>query len=180
MPGKKKPAKAKKKPAKAKKKPAKKPARAAAGPPSLRGCDLVFEIDEDAPDVRAAVQALRRGDRAILRAAEPHVVAYCEDILARAGDDAPEITLRRPSDVWRHVRLGGEMMVQRRARGDAEDGVYFSLECNCDWEPEHAMQLVIRDGKAVTKVSGYDGHLTNSGAYADPRLVGVVYRRIGS
>jgi hypothetical protein len=36
---------------------------------------------------------------------------------------------------------------------------------------------VWRDGKAITKVGRYDGHMTNSDAYADPELVGVVYVR---
>jgi hypothetical protein len=40
------------------------------------------------------------------------------------------------------------------------------------------LQLVIRDGLAVTKVGAFDGHRTNADAFADPSLVGVVYRRI--
>jgi hypothetical protein len=46
---------------------------------------------------------------------------------------------------------------------------------NCDWEVEHGMQLVLRDGRTVSKVSPYDGHLTNADAFADPKLVGVIY-----
>jgi len=37
--------------------------------------------------------------------------------------------------------------------------VYFSIEGNCDWEEEHGLQLVFRDGTEVTKVGQYDGHL---------------------
>ncbi|WP_420847686.1 DUF6985 domain-containing protein [Natronosporangium hydrolyticum] len=55
--------------------------------------------------------------------------------------------------------------------------VYVSIECECAWEPEHGLQIVFRDGAAVTKVGPYDGHLTNSAAYADDTLDGVVYRR---
>ena len=62
-----------------------------------------------------------------------------------------------------------------RDDGDSEDGIYFSLECNCDWEPEHGLQLILRDGTRITKVGGYDGHLTNADAFGDPAKVGVVY-----
>jgi hypothetical protein len=65
-------------------------------------------------------------------------------------------------------------MVSRRAYGDK--GVYVSIECNCDWEPEHGLQIVLKNGSEVTKVGPYDGHLTNSDAYADSTLEGVVYK----
>ena len=79
--------------------------------------------------------------------------------------------IRAPEDVWRHVQLGDELWVQR-----AQSGRWFvSIECECDWEPEHGLQLVLEDGARVTKVGPYDGHLTNAAAYADPTLEGVVY-----
>jgi hypothetical protein len=46
-----------------------------------------------------------------------------------------------------------------------------------DWEPEHGLQIVFRDGRAVTKVGPYGGHLTNSAAHADDTLDGIVYYR---
>ena len=49
------------------------------------------------------------------------------------------------------------------------------IECGCDWEPEHGLELVLEDGARVTKVGPYDGHLTNAAAYADPTLESVVY-----
>jgi len=64
-------------------------------------------------------------------------------------------------------------MVSRRAYGDK--GIYVSLECNCNWEPEHGLQLVFKNGSTIKKVGPYDGHLANSDAYADDRLENVVY-----
>lgn len=61
----------------------------------------------------------------------------------------------------------------RRAYGDK--GIYVSLECSCDWEPEHGLQIVFKDGKRVNKISSYDGHLTNSDAYADDDLEDVIF-----
>lgn len=82
---------------------------------------------------------------------------------------------RGEADVWRHVTFGGEIIVRVRADGDSEDGVYLSIECECDWEPEHGLMLVYRDGPTIAKVGPYDGHVTQADAYANPDLVGVVY-----
>lgn len=43
------------------------------------------------------------------------------------------------------------------------------------WEEEHGLQLIVRDGRTVVKVGGYDGHLTNTDAFGVPDLVDVVY-----
>lgn len=65
-------------------------------------------------------------------------------------------------------------MVKRRASGDR--GIYISLECGCNWEPEHGLQIVFKHGRTINKIGPYDSHLTNSDAYADPKLEDVVYR----
>lgn len=80
-----------------------------------------------------------------------------------------------PAGVWKHVHFGSEAMVERRDA--AVRTVYVSLECNCDWEVEHGLQIVLRHGNRVCKVEPYDGHLTNADAFNDPALEGVVYRR---
>jgi hypothetical protein len=53
--------------------------------------------------------------------------------------------------------------------------VYVSVGCECDWEVEHGLQIVFRDGATVTKVGPFDGHLTNASAHARDDLEGVVY-----
>ncbi len=147
--------------------------------PFLRGhrCSFLFEEDPDDPDVRAAMKRLLNPKSKLLAAFEPHVVAYCKDVLARYPPESPrpDVKLEKPGDVWSHVDFGFEFAVTRE-----EDGIYFSLECNCDWEEEHGLQLVIRDGHVVVKVGPFDGHLTNSRAFGDPSLRDVVYVQIGS
>jgi len=54
-----------------------------------------------------------------------------------------------------------------------------SLECNCTWEIEHSLQLVFRNGNEISKVGPFDGHVSDESAYADERVRGVVYKRIG-
>ncbi|MFC7668884.1 DUF6985 domain-containing protein [Hymenobacter humi] len=38
------------------------------------------------------------------------------------------------------------------------------MESECEWEVEHGLQLVFRQGRMLTRVSQYDGHLTESQA----------------
>jgi hypothetical protein len=64
--------------------------------------------------------------------------------------------------------------VTRRAYGDR--GIYISLECECEWEEEHGLQIVFKNGLRVNKVGPYDGHVTHSDAYADKSLEDVIYR----
>jgi hypothetical protein len=77
-------------------------------------------------------------------------------------------------------RLGGCLRSDWRTYLDGSLAYYLSIECNCDWEVEPGMQLVLRDGWTVSKVSPYDGHLTNADAFANPKLRGVVYVRMPS
>jgi hypothetical protein len=37
--------------------------------------------------------------------------------------------------------------------------VYVSVLCECDWEEEHGLQLVYRNGRTLTRVSEQDGHV---------------------
>jgi hypothetical protein len=137
---------------------------------------MTYVEDPRPEEFRAAIQSALDAKPEILSAAEPYIAQYCEDAL---DDDRPAVKLEKSSDVWSHVQFGDRFNVSRRADGDAEDGVYLSLTCRCDWEAEHGLQLVLRDGRTITKIGPFDGHLTNSDAYADRNLAGVVYRRIG-
>lgn len=39
---------------------------------------------------------------------------------------------------------------------------YVVLENECSWAPEHGLMIVLREGRQVTKVGQYDGHLTKA------------------
>jgi hypothetical protein len=64
--------------------------------------------------------------------------------------------------VWNHVRPT-EIYVHRR-----DKDIYVQVACNCDWEIEHALQLVFRHGSKLIRVSEQDGHLTQADAYGLP------------
>lgn len=105
---------------------------------------------------------------------------YFQDTMRLLADEAPDLSIANAPDVWQHVDFGESIHVHRE-RGDkyVEAGVYLSVECSCEWEQEHGLQLVSREGIEVVKVGAYDGHLTHAHAFGDPRLVGVVYRSFG-
>ena len=143
-------------------------------------CRFIVDGYDDDPaqeDFHAAIRAFLALDRRVLEAAAPFIYTYYRDItddVLAAGDDEWYVEIEGPDQVLDHVRPGDEPMVVRDRHGDRH--VYVSIECECDWEPEHGLQIVFRDGATVTRVGPYNGHLTNSAAYADDRLDGVVYR----
>lgn len=92
-------------------------------------------------------------------------------------DEEDQLEIESPDAVWRFVEFGGEVHIERRGYGD--EGVYVSFECGCEWEEEHGLQIVLKNGTKVCKLGPYDGHLTNSDAYDDDSLENVVYVRIG-
>lgn len=143
-----------------------------------KACRIVvegYDEDNEKEEYERAIQNFLALSPDALKAAEQHVFAYYKDCFSYWQPSDPEyVVIASPSDVWYHVQLGDAPMVTRRGYGDK--GIYVSLECNCDWEPEHGLQIVFKNGERVTKIGPYDGHLTNSDAFADDRLENVVYR----
>ena len=141
-------------------------------------CRIVVEgYDEDPQkeEFHTAINNFLSIDESVLRACEQYVFHYYQDCNADwdAADDE-YVAVPSPSNVWDHIQLGGEPTVIRRDYGDK--GIYINLGCGCDWEIEHGLQIVFKNGLKVNKVGSYDGHLTNSDAYADDSLENVVYR----
>ncbi|MFD9700539.1 DUF6985 domain-containing protein [Lentzea sp. NPDC059081] len=117
--------------------------------------------DDDAPeDFHAAIRTFLSLDRTTLTAAAPQAFAYYREIFEAFGEGLDDFPLiEEPEDVWDHVTFDRhEVTVQRNGEGTP---VYISVECECTWEEEHGLQLVLREGKSVTRVGPYDGHLTD-------------------
>ncbi len=145
-------------------------------------CEIVIEAyDEDdrKQDFHAAIAAFMAGEPAVLRRAEADIFQYYRDMNAqREESDEDYVIIAAPADVWKHIQFGFEIMVSRGH--DEEQAVYISITCNCDWEREHGLQIVLKGGAIVTKIGPYDGHLTNADAVDDARLANVIYRRLGT
>ena len=141
-------------------------------------CRITVEGYDDDPDKEAFLVAIANFlslPESALKKSERYVFQYykdLEDAWKSYDDDFKPIP--SPADVWKHVRLGTAPTVSRRAHGDK--GIYVSVECGCDWEEEHGLQIVFKNGLKVNKVGPFDGHLTNSDAYGDESLEDVIYQ----
>ncbi len=86
-------------------------------------------------------------------------------LLEAIGYDEADQSLKDitdPNEIWNFVHPS-KIYVSRRHRRDKD--IYIHITCRCDWEEEHGLQLVFRQGKKITRVSDIDGHLTESDAY---------------
>ena len=119
--------------------------------------DEWYEDDPGKDDWHAAVRAFLALDRQTLHDAAPAVFAYYREVAGSIApeDDFPQIG--EPAEVWTHVDFSRSVPAVER---DGEHGrVYVSIEAECAWEPEHGLQIVLRDGATVTKVGPFDGDL---------------------
>ena len=81
------------------------------------------------------------------------------------GEEDIECRVSVPEAVWAHVQPTG-IVVSRRHRRDC--AIYVQITANCDWEPEHGLQIIYRRGCELSRVSDYDGHLAHADAYGLP------------
>ena len=143
-----------------------------------KACCIVveaYDCDGAPEDFHFAISSFLSLDKSALDDAAPHIFAYYQDVRRSVGADElnfPKIS--SADEVWAHIRFGNEPIFSRRHYGDR--GINVSIECECDWEPEHGLEIVFKNGRTVNKVGPYDGHLSNADAYADPSLEDVIYR----
>ncbi|WP_017916721.1 hypothetical protein [Xanthomonas sp. SHU 308] len=144
--------------------------------PWMRGsCCFVLvgcEAGDVPVDAAPAIETFLQLDAAVFAAAAPHVFAYyrhTQALCAKYGWPSPDIA--DPAEVWAHVQFGSEAYLRRYRDGRLR----ISLECNCDWEAEHGLQLVFADDGRICKVGPFDGHLSHAAAHADPSLETVIY-----
>lgn len=131
--------------------------------------DFVPESDSDF--IREADEALKlffeknKSDRFSI---SNLVYKNCMDFLNAVEfdeTDQPLWNIKDKNEIWNHVRPN-EIFITRRPYQD--ENIYVDINCECDWEQEHGLQLVFRQGKKITRVSQIDGHLTDADAYDKP------------
>ncbi len=138
-------------------------------------CRFVFDdyVGDDRPrDYHAAVANFLASDPAVLLAASEALFLYYKDFEEFWLEEGNE-PIRTAADTWKYVRFGSEPMVTRRNSGDK--GIYISIESECAWEPEHGLEIVLKNGTAMNKLGPHDGHVTNANAYDNPLLEHVIY-----
>jgi hypothetical protein len=137
----------------------------------------IEDYDEDPcqQDFHVAIQNFLSIDQSVIRAAEPYIYQYyqdCNNCFDPTDDEF--IVIEASEDIWEHIELGGEAVISRRFGGDKN--IYVSLSCYCDWEEEHGLQIVFKNGLTVNRIGSCTGHLTNSDAYGNTKLEDVIYR----
>jgi hypothetical protein len=134
-----------------------------------------YDEDPCQQNFHVAIQNFLSIDESVIRAVEQHIYQYYQDCNSYFDPSDEEfIEIATPEDIWEHIELGGEAVVSRRFGGD--EGIYISLSSYCDWEEEHGLLMVFKNGLTVNMVGSCSGHLTNSDAYADEKLEDVIYR----
>lgn len=127
-------------------------------------CGVTTTTAEDLADLDDCLRrflALGSADRLALS----NVVWANYQQVADAVGEELAIHIPTPADVWAHVHPR-EIGISWRDRRDRD--IYLSIECACDWEEEHGLQLVFRRGRMLTRVCQFDGHLTEADAYDWP------------
>jgi hypothetical protein len=137
-------------------------------------CRIVLEgyqDDENQTDFHKAIERLLAGGPDVLTDASESLYLYYKDYEEHWLEEgrAP----LRASEVWQHVQFGDQLIVTRRPDGDK--AVWVSIECECAWECEHGLELVLKHGASVTKLGPYDGHASNADSYSNPAFEHVVY-----
>lgn len=139
-------------------------------PAEIEGISMA---DVDEQSALKAFLALTSADRL---SDTRHVYAYyCDVQKAVANEDGRQLKMSAPESpnaIWTHV-TPTQIYLEAGRNGDAH--VYVVAECECDWEDEHGLMMVWRDGATLCKVSDFDGHITNVNAYDDNSLAEVVY-----
>jgi hypothetical protein len=81
----------------------------------------------------------------------------------RADEPLRQITGK--NQIWNFI-YPTQIYVTRRPY-QAPD-MYVQIACECDWEQEHGLQFVFKEGKKITRISDQDGHLKEADAYGKP------------
>ena len=79
--------------------------------------------------------------------------------------DGTSDATKDPHKIWDSIHPV-RISVTRRLR--KEKDIYVVIDCECDWDLEHGLQLVFRQGKKLTRISQQDGHITEADAYGKP------------
>jgi hypothetical protein len=84
----------------------------------------------------------------------PMVYDYYAQILKFGYTNSLEVNLI--TDIWKFVEPI-EIVIQWDETGD----FYLCVSCECEWEREHGLQLVFKNGETLTRASGHDGHFSD-------------------
>lgn len=141
-----------------------------------QGCKIILEAYEEDPnqdDFHKTIANFLEAGQELLQGAEKYIFEYYQDTVKSLEGIVELPKINNEQDIWEHIDFGNEIIISRRSYGDKQ--IYVSMEWGCAWEQEHGLQIVLKNGNSLAKVSSFDGHSTNSDSYADPSLEDVIY-----
>lgn len=94
--------------------------------------------------------------------ANEHIYKYYQFVKNLVDDDYFDFEIENEKEVWEYV----DPQVIIASQRDKDGKIYVSVITGCDWDPEHGMQIVYKEGKTLQRVSSCDGHVTHTDAYA--------------
>lgn len=124
-----------------------------------------FDPDGDKEALAEADKALANFfalDKSYRESISPLVYKNCREFLEAIGfdEDYQDMwDIKDEKEIWQFVQ---PTEISVTPHPDNEYDMYVQVLCECDWEQEHGLQLVFRQGKKLIRVSGQDGHLTDS------------------
>ncbi|WP_298781832.1 hypothetical protein [uncultured Polaribacter sp.] len=59
--------------------------------------------------------------------------------------------------VWNYIHPTD--IIVTKDRYEKKEGVFIQILCKCDWEDEHGLQIILKNGEKLIRVSEQDGHL---------------------
>jgi hypothetical protein len=66
----------------------------------------------------------------------------------------PALPIQEKSEIWKYV-YPGDIFIQQ---GLDDPEIHILVTGNCEWEPEHGLQMVFRKGKEIVGVSEVTGY----------------------
>jgi hypothetical protein len=131
---------------------------------------IFFNYDESLNSkYETAINNILKVNIEVLNKANNEIFHYYKDCIDYFNHG---LVISKPEDVWKHITFGKYLHVEYR---DDDSLVYISMENECEWEPEHGLQIVFKNGLEINKIGQFDGHLTNSDAFAKDDLENIVY-----
>ena len=117
-----------------------------------------------------AIRNLQNLSPTMMNAQNAEIFRYYQDC-KRAFDHGSRIETQ--NDVWSHTRFSGEIVASFDRHNP--ETVYLSVTFECDWEPEHGLQVVFKNGRDICKIGSFDGHTTNVEAFGRPDFESKIY-----
>lgn len=126
----------------------------------------LFDMPEDSVgEWESVIDTFLKLDVQVSELTKEYVFAHYLDFEELLEPD--ELAISNADEVWEHVTVT-DIYVKKLMK----DGrIYVSIAADCEWDQEHGIQIVLREGNTLTRVSSQDGHLANQSPWENQILV---------